>query len=522
MALEFVGDGAAALEHRRAAGRLEHGGRGGCRYRASSRPTSVTAAYLDGRTDRPWTAERTDDDAEVAARVRIDLAGRRAARRAAALARQRRPRERRGRPQDRPGLHRQLRERDDDRPAPGGRDPARPERAPGLPRDHRPGVAEDLPAGARGGPARRVRRGGLHRDDADLRRLPRRPQRHHRRQARARSRPRTGTSRAGWGRTRRSCTSPTRGSRRRRRSPARSSIRPTSSGGLRPDRRGAGSRDRPGRRRHRRHVPGSVHRDPRRQRDGEASLRRPRSDACATSWSATRSSSPAPTSAPARRGRTCRRRCARPGSAASSRRASRGSSTATASTSACPRSAARRRSTRRAPARRSASRSRPAPIDVDGQVFRATALPPFMVELLNAGGLAPWIRSGRGAEEPVSAGRLDGKTAVITGASGGIGRVACRLFCEEGAVVVGTDRRGGARPAARGGAPRRRARLRVRPLRPDLVGGRRGARGRGRVALRRPRRALQQCRRHPRQAARRDDGRGVGPRPRTSTCAARS
>ena len=37
-------------------------------------------------------------------------------------------------------------------------------------------------------------------------------------------------------------------------------------------------------------------------------------------------------------------------------------------------------------------------IDVDGHVFRATALPPFMVELLNAGGLAPWIRSGHGRE----------------------------------------------------------------------------------------------------------------------------
>ena len=35
-------------------------------------------------------------------------------------------------------------------------------------------------------------------------------------------------------------------------------------------------------------------------------------------------------------------------------------------------------------------------VDVDGRVFRATGLPPFMVELLNAGGLAPWIRSGRG------------------------------------------------------------------------------------------------------------------------------
>jgi 3-isopropylmalate/(R)-2-methylmalate dehydratase small subunit len=31
-------------------------------------------------------------------------------------------------------------------------------------------------------------------------------------------------------------------------------------------------------------------------------------------------------------------------------------------------------------------------IDVDGHVFRATALPPFMVELLGEGGLAPWIR----------------------------------------------------------------------------------------------------------------------------------
>jgi 3-isopropylmalate/(R)-2-methylmalate dehydratase small subunit len=35
-------------------------------------------------------------------------------------------------------------------------------------------------------------------------------------------------------------------------------------------------------------------------------------------------------------------------------------------------------------------------VDVDGQVFRAAALPPFMVELLGAGGLAPWVRSRRG------------------------------------------------------------------------------------------------------------------------------
>ena len=36
-------------------------------------------------------------------------------------------------------------------------------------------------------------------------------------------------------------------------------------------------------------------------------------------------------------------------------------------------------------------------------------------------------------------GRLEGKTAVITGAAGGMGRVACRMFCHEGASVLGTD-----------------------------------------------------------------------------------
>jgi 3-isopropylmalate/(R)-2-methylmalate dehydratase large subunit len=35
----------------------------------------VTRAYLDGRTERPWTAERSDPDAEVARRVFIDLRG---------------------------------------------------------------------------------------------------------------------------------------------------------------------------------------------------------------------------------------------------------------------------------------------------------------------------------------------------------------------------------------------------------------------------------------------------------------
>ena len=37
------------------------------------------------------------------------------------------------------------------------------------------------------------------------------------------------------------------------------------------------------------------------------------------------------------------------------------------------------------------------------------------------------------------AGRLEGKVCVITGAAGGIGAAACRLFGDEGATVVGVD-----------------------------------------------------------------------------------
>ncbi len=39
----------------------------------------------------------------------------------------------------------------------------------------------------------------------------------------------------------------------------------------------------------------------------------------------------------------------------------------------------------------------------------------------------------------MSSGRVEGKTAVVTGASGGMGQVACRRFCEEGASVLGVD-----------------------------------------------------------------------------------
>ena len=115
---------------------------------ASSRPTRRCRAYLEGRTDRPWTAERSDPDAELARRLRVDSHRADAARRDAAPAGERRAGRGRGRDAGRPGLHRQLLERHDDRPSPGGRDPARAQRAPGLPADRRPGDAADLPRGA--------------------------------------------------------------------------------------------------------------------------------------------------------------------------------------------------------------------------------------------------------------------------------------------------------------------------------------------------------------------------------------
>jgi len=72
MALEFVGDGAAALtiDERMAVSNMavEAGADTGI-FPADD----VTLEYLEGRTDRVWTAERSDEDAEVARRVRIDL-----------------------------------------------------------------------------------------------------------------------------------------------------------------------------------------------------------------------------------------------------------------------------------------------------------------------------------------------------------------------------------------------------------------------------------------------------------------
>jgi 3-isopropylmalate/(R)-2-methylmalate dehydratase large subunit len=72
MALEFTGDGARALsvDDRLAISNMavEAGADTGL-FPADE----VTAAFLDGRTERPWTAERSDPGAEFARYVRIDV-----------------------------------------------------------------------------------------------------------------------------------------------------------------------------------------------------------------------------------------------------------------------------------------------------------------------------------------------------------------------------------------------------------------------------------------------------------------
>jgi len=73
MALEFVGDGVAGLsvDERLAVSNMavEAGADTGL-FPADE----ITADYLEGRTDRVWTADRSDEDAGFARRVRIDLA----------------------------------------------------------------------------------------------------------------------------------------------------------------------------------------------------------------------------------------------------------------------------------------------------------------------------------------------------------------------------------------------------------------------------------------------------------------
>ncbi len=74
MALEFVGEGAEALsiDERLAVSNMavEAGAETGF-FPADE----TVAAYLAGRTDKPWTAGRSDPDAELARRVHIDLDG---------------------------------------------------------------------------------------------------------------------------------------------------------------------------------------------------------------------------------------------------------------------------------------------------------------------------------------------------------------------------------------------------------------------------------------------------------------
>ena len=144
---------------------------------ASSPPTRSPPRISTAAPSGPGARSDRTATREVAARVRIDLAGL-----VPLIALPHSPGNvvpvgGRGRPQDRPGLHRQLCQRNDDRPPASRRSPSGAQRPPRLPRDHRSRLAEDLPTGARGGSDRRIRRGGLHGDDADLRRLPRRSQR---------------------------------------------------------------------------------------------------------------------------------------------------------------------------------------------------------------------------------------------------------------------------------------------------------------------------------------------------------
>ena len=249
---------------RRASGCLEHGRRG----RRGHGPLSGRRddRRLPRRAHGPAMASRAHRSrrrARPPARSRSLLP--RGARRQAAPAGERRAGLGGGGNAHRPGVHRKLRERHDDRPPADGRGAAREPRPPRLPADRRARDAAHLPGGARRGPARCLRRGrgdGVH---ADLRRVLRR--RHGRAGRRGTGRhhdepqlPRPhGLARSrGLPRERVGC-------RRGARSQASSSTRQQSSPERRDDHRGQ-SRGHPRRRRrHRRHVsrPVPEHRGPR-------------------------------------------------------------------------------------------------------------------------------------------------------------------------------------------------------------------------------------------------------------------
>ena len=100
-------------------------------------------------------------------------------------------------------------------------------------------------------------------------------------------------------------------------------------------------------------------------------------------------------------------------------------------------------------------------------------------------------------------GRLDGKVALITGAGGGMGRVAAELFAAEGAQVAAVDLRRAAETSSTAitaaGGEAHHAWSPTSPTSRSVAGGG-GRHGRG---LRRPARALQQRRRQPGRRRRR-------------------
>ncbi len=164
--LEFVGPGAEALsvDERLAVANMavEAGAETGL-FPADV----VTSGFLAGRARRPWTAERSDRDADFARRIRIDLD------RLPPLVAL--PHQQGGGggqfidnalftgnqliaggggrgPPGRPGLHWQLRQRHTHRPASGGPGFAGPEGSPQLPAHRCPGHPPDLPGGSAGRP----------------------------------------------------------------------------------------------------------------------------------------------------------------------------------------------------------------------------------------------------------------------------------------------------------------------------------------------------------------------------------
>ena len=210
---------------RRAPGGREHGGRG--RIGDGHLPGRREGRGATSRAVRgaAWSAERSDPDATFRQRLELDLSALEPLVAAPAPSGQREDGVG-GRPgAGRPGLHRELRERDDDRPAAGRLDPRRPPASirgrgrSSSPRRRRSGARPRTRVcstcswrRARSSRRRRAARASAARTGSS-------------RRVRTPSRRRTGTSAAAWARPRRASISRTRGSPPRPRSPASSSIR---------------------------------------------------------------------------------------------------------------------------------------------------------------------------------------------------------------------------------------------------------------------------------------------------------